>query len=711
MQKTAKFLIFTGLWAVLLIPFIVSNNMFFPFITGKNFLWRIIVEIILALWIYLAYVKPEYRPKLSWISISVGIFVAVMLVADIFAVNPAKAFWSNFERMDGWVTLIHLLAYLLVFGSMMKTEKLWLWFFRSSVFAGFIMSFYVLNEWLKNGTERVSITLGNPIYVAVYFLFNFFLVLILLYKDVIIKTLSNPNRLKAILGNWFFYVYIILAALFVFDIWRTGTRGVIIGLVGGLIISGLITAILERSDKLVRKSSIGLLIVIALLIGGFFAVKDTKFVKSSSTLERLSQISWSNMTGQGQARQYVWPMAIKGFQEKPILGWGQDGFNYVFNKYYDPRMYSQEQWFDRAHNMPLDMLVAGGILGLISYLFIFIAALVVIWKRRQELGITDAALLLGLLAGYFAQNLFVFDNLVSYIYFFVILSYIYSKDMENKNMLSKEDTGKHPFQKIVNMEVANYIVVPIILVVFAGTVYFVNWRPFNANTNLIGSLRQNKEGLAKNLEYFNKALSYNSFGDAEIREQLLNVTQQVVPSQVDPKVKEAFASLAYSEIQKQIEIAPNDSRYRFFAGIFLNKVGQYTLAMPQLEKAVELSPKKQTMIFELAKNYAYLGLREKALEMAKFAYNLENNFADAKILYAAMLILNGREGEAKTLMGGASMESDVIIRAYLLRAQDYLRGGNKDAAISEVKRAVQTAPGFETQSKEIIDGILKGTVK
>ena len=63
-------------------------------------------------------------------------------------------------------------------------------------------------------------------------------------------------------------------------------------------------------------------------------------------------------------------MAIKGFIEKPILGWGQEGFNFVFNKYYDPRMYTQEPWFDRAHNTYLDWLIVGGALGLLSYLAI-----------------------------------------------------------------------------------------------------------------------------------------------------------------------------------------------------------------------------------------------------------------------------------------------------------------------------------------------------
>jgi O-antigen ligase len=710
MKTFIKGLILTGLWALLLSPFLVMNSMFFPYITGKNFAFRIIIEIIFALWVYLAYVDHQYRPKFSWVLGAVGLFVLVMLVADINAVNPLKALLSNFERMDGWVTQIHLLMYLLVFTAMMKGEKIWLWFFRSSVIAGLILSIYVINEWLTTHVDRVQITLGNAIYVAVYFLFNFFLALILLYKDVIAKSMGS---IGTILKNWLTYGYVFSALLFFFDIWRTGTRGVILGLLGGLIVSAILIILFERNDKIARKSAIGAIIIVVVLVGGFFAIKNTQFVKNSPTLERLAEISWQDVAAQNQARQYVWPMAIQGAMEKPILGWGQDGFNYVFNKYYDPRMYSQEQWFDRAHDTPLDMLVAGGFLGLITYLGIFIVALVVIWKRRSALGITDAALLVGLLAAYFAQNLFVFDNLTSYIYFYIILAYIYAKDVEAKENMPEGKSSKISLGAIANMESANYIVAPILIIVFGIALYFVNIRPIEANLNLINGLRAYQEGPSKNLAYFQTALSYHTFGDPEVREQLISIAQQVgnAGTQVPDALKQSFAMLAYSEIQKQISYTPLDARYYFFAGSFLDNLRQFALATPYLEQAVQLSPKKQTMLMELAKNYAYTGQKQKALDAAKYAYNLETDFSDAKDSYVAMLILNGQDAAAKSLMGAPTTTSDIIIRSYLILAEEYLQKGDKKSAIAEINAGVAIAPAFKTQAATIIDGINKGQIQ
>ena len=714
-----------GLWSVLLIPFFVANTMFFPFITGKNFAFRIIIEIIFALWVYLAVVDPKYRPRLSWISVSVGVFVIVMAIADLFALNPVKAFWSNFERMDGFITLLHLIMYLMVFGSVMKSKENWLWFFRSSLFASMLMIIPVTQEWLTTGATRVSVTLGNPIYVAVYFLFNFFFALILLYQDVIVKHEHHEKKFKSIFSHWLTYVYLVAAGLSFYGIWRTGTRGVILGLLGGLIITSLIIAIWEKKDKLMRNSSIGLLVLIAVLVGGFFAVKNTQFVKNNSTLERLAEISWDDVAGQGQARQYVWPMALKGAMDTStstsrfpyqhlILGWGQDGFNNVFNKYYDVRMYNQEQWFDRAHNTPLDVLVAGGSLGLIAYLFIFIAALVVILRKKNNFGVTEAALVIGLLAGYFAQNLFVFDNLVSYIFFYVVLAYLYSRDIEH---------GGHSNGKIVSDDIANYVIAPILIVVFGAGLWYCNIKPINANHDLINAMTSinqkpeafqslNKTPVQVSLDYFNKVFAANTFGSPEAREQLVSMAPSVAQaSSVDNNTKQAFAQLAYTQMLEQVKETPYDARYQFFMGIFLDNMGQYQEALPYLQKAVELSPNKLTMMFELSRCYAYNGQDDKALEVAKTAYDLMPNYTDGQMNYAAALIVNGQESLAKEIIGTATTSNQTIVRAYLIKASNLIKAGDKTSAVAEVKKAIDIAPGFKTQGDSIIKGILDGSIK
>ncbi len=707
MKNVSRYVIFIGLWSVLLIPFYVATSMFFPFISGKNFAFRIIIEIMFALWVYLAYIDVKYRPKLSWLLKTIGIFVIVMLIADIFAVNPMKALWSNYERMDGWVTIIHMFMYFLVLGSMMKAEKIWLWFFRSSVAMSVIMFIIAIGEYYSGGPTNTMTTLGNTIYVAVYFLFNFFFTLILLYKDVIVK---SAGTLASIFSKWLTYVYLIAAILFAYGVWITGTRGAILGLIGGLIMTAVIIIIFEKENKIMKKLSVALIVAIVIVVGGFFAVKNTQFVKKNSILNSFAVISWNSINGQGQARQLIWPLAIKGFLEKPILGWGQEGFNYVFNKYYDPRLYNQEQWFDRAHDEPLDMLVAGGALGLLAYLSMFVAAIYLLWKKKNVLGVTDAALIVGLLAGYFFQGLFVFDNLFSYVFFYTVLAYIHSRDVESgvhvvpvKNLPKEKN----------NDEMANYVVLPVLIIALCTSIYFANIKPIEANLTLIQAMQQYQQGPSENLQYFKNAFAYNTFGSPEIREQLITIAAQVASTaSIDATTKQDFVNYAYSQMQEQLKETPLDARYWFFTGTFLDNINQYQLAIPFLQKAISLSPTKQTMMFELQKAYSYTGQYSQALAIAKQAYELDTDDADAQSSYLAAAILNNDTALATELWGNATTTTNsTILQAYLIEASTALQGGDEKTAIADVQKDIAIDPTFASQGNSIIQQIQSGAIK
>src|SRR6185369_7537416 len=123
--KWLKWAILIGLCTVPLVAFIVADgvhfpaNMFFPYITGKNFTFRIIVEILLALYVLLAIREPKYRPSSSPLMWSIAAFTLWMGLATIFSVDPVKSFWSNFERMEGFVTIVHLFVLFVITGAVL----------------------------------------------------------------------------------------------------------------------------------------------------------------------------------------------------------------------------------------------------------------------------------------------------------------------------------------------------------------------------------------------------------------------------------------------------------------------------------------------------------------------------------------------------------------------------------------------------------------
>src|SRR3989344_4503480 len=164
-KQTLHTSIIVGLFLIPFIPFLASSVFFFPFITTKAFAFRIIVEIVFALWLLLALSDKEYRPKRSNLLYAVFIFLGVIGLADIFGVDPIRSFWSNFERMEGYITLFHLGMLFMVMGSVFK-EIEWKRWWNASLGASFLMVLFCLLQiiglkTINQGGVRVDGTLGN----------------------------------------------------------------------------------------------------------------------------------------------------------------------------------------------------------------------------------------------------------------------------------------------------------------------------------------------------------------------------------------------------------------------------------------------------------------------------------------------------------------------------------------------------------------------
>lgn len=676
-RKVLDVSIVVGILAILFIPFVVSDSMLFPFITGKAFLFRILVELLSGVWLIALLRDSSMRPRLTWITGAILLFVTIIAIADISGLNPYKSFWSNYERMEGLITILHLVAYFLIVGSVMKTRVRWHVFFNTSIVASVIMSFYVLLQLagkitINQGGVRVDGTFGNATYLGIYMLFNVFITLLVLFRSY-----RQDNKIP----KWFLISGYGVAILFqLISIYHTATRGVILGLIGGLILLALFVLFFERQQKVLRRTAGGLLICLLVLGGVFFAIRDTQFVKKSQTLSRFASLSVSEINNQG--RRYIWPMAISGFKERPILGWGQESFNYVFGKYYDSRMYGQEPWFDRAHNVVLDWLIAGGLLGLLSYLAIFGAFVLIVWKSRG-LSTVDKAVLLGLVAAYFFQNLFVFDNLMSYVYFFSILAFVHTEKIREDN---KPPKSYALIDKNNNLRIGVSIAIVACVVV---AMYCFNVKAIRASQKLIDALQTGQTNPTSALLDWNKVFAYDSFGSSEAREQMVNQVRQIMTLPADDPAKQAYITLARTQLETQIAQTPQDVRYYLFMGILLNRVNDPKGALTYLEKANVLSPKKQSILFEIGFAYLNMGDYKSSLESFKRAYDLAPDFVEAKILYAVAALYAKNTMLANDLLG--SLDESVVAADNRIMAA-YVDAGRLDLAVKLIERRVSIWP-------------------
>ena len=713
------YMILGGLFLVPFIPFIVLHGTFFPFITGKGFIFRILVEIVFGLYLILAFSDKNYRPKFSWITKSVLFFTLVTLVADLFSANVYKSLWSNYERMEGFVLIIHLAAYYIVASSVLNAS-LWKKFWNISIFSSVIMSFYGVFQLLgkltiNQGGVRLDGTFGNATYLAIYLVFHIFLCLYLAVE-------SNKTK-------WLRWIYVLIAVFEIIILYFTATRGATIGLVGGLLLTGMILAFKEKENLKLRKLAYGLLGAVAIVVVGFLALRNSQLVKNSPVLSRFATLSASEFKSQG--RYFVWPMGIKGFLQRPILGWGQESFNFVFNKYYDPRMLTgQEQWFDRTHDVILDWLINGGIVGLASYVLLYVAMFYHIWRRKSNLKLAEKSILTGMISAYIFHNIFVFDNLISYIFFFSILAFVHGK-----TAVLDEIKGKL-YLKVFSKDVLNYVITPIVLILTVATIYFVNVSAILANRTLIKAISQEPGGLKDNLASFKQVYAYNSFGNSETTEQLSQIATQVMALQIDPTTKNQFIQFAYDKVEQKVKETPHDARYLVFAGSLFNRTSQYDKAIDYLNRALVESPKKQTIIFELGTSYLAKRDYQKVFELFKRAYDLDQTAPESKIIYAVGAIYAKNEAVLKEVLPQIDQSMIIfdnrIIKAYadigdyntviailnkrlekdpndlqnkLSLAYSYSTIGQKQKAIGIIEDLIKHDPSFKTQGESYIKQI------
>ncbi|MBY0538603.1 O-antigen ligase family protein [Patescibacteria group bacterium] len=714
-----KGIIFIGLFAVPFLTLYVENDFFFPFITGKNFLFRIIVEIVLAAWVVLALYDTRYRPKFSWILGTFGILIAVMLAANLQAEHVLTAIWSNFERMDGYVTLVHVFAYFVVLGTMLQTPKAWSYFLHTTVVVAGIVALKGLSQ-LSGSATRVDSTLGNAAYMAVYMLFHIFFLFYLF-----IQTKVTPYRV----------VYVLLAILFMYVLLQTGTRGTAIGLVTGSIAMVGYIALFGSRFKQARKYALGALVGIVLLSAGFMAARDTAFIQNNPSLSRVANIDLGNDL---RIRSIIWGMSVEGIKEKPLLGWGQGNFNYVFNEQYDPRLFQQEQWFDRVHNIVFDWLIAGGIIGLVSYFSIFAALfyyLVIKPIRHPDTSMTviERGVLVGLIVGYVTHNLVVFDNIVSYIFFGTIIALIHSKI---STPIPKVMAFKMPSVLVTQ------IVLPAMIVVTGAVVYFVNIPSMQAAGDVIVAFQGTT--LEARYDGFDVALNRDSFAKQEIVEQFAQQAMGIAQTTegVDPATKEKFMTRAETELLKMVEEKPGDARLHVFLASYYRATGNIEKAKEQMATARSLSPGKQAIILQQGAIELSLGNNTGARDFFKEAYELDTTNDEAKEYYIASLFYTKEPAMAQTLITESTPEftarlaaSDFVLSAvnaageyatlatlYEARvtnngsnAQDwaslafvYYQLKQNDKAIETLTRAKTAVPSFSTAAECFSANIAKG---
>lgn len=654
-----------ALFLTALTPIIVARKTISPFAMGKMFFFRTLVELALALTLILIAIKGAAFLKgarenirhclKNPLIISLILFFFSVAVSAIFAVNPYRAFWGDFERSEGVFGFAHYLVFFfLVFFLFKKTD--WLNFFKIFLISSCVLIFYGFLQYFKIEDfplavpikPRIDSLIGNAAFMAAFLMFT------IIFSAIVWKKSGKVWRIIALA----------IIPLSIISIFLTGTRGAMIGLGAGAIFL-LVYFTIYPSPRLSRAFTLVLLLLFVFGSASFLATKNAMFWRKIPGLNRLAEISVKKDITT-QTRLIAWKMSWEAFKEKPILGWGPDNYLIAFQAHYNPELgLYGGPWLDRAHNKVFDLLVMQGGLGLITYLGVFIAAFWAIIKSKKEEDFPIPLISAGLIA-YFIQNLFVFDQIVSYIPFFALFGYIASDRKEGSE--KKEAAISEP--RTIKLPNTTLILTAIPAVLFIFYIWhFYAYTPY-IQTRAVWEAKKigDKEGVEKELRM--AFFPYN-FAQLQIRGQAVD---DYYANQVEIFENPFFNSLSDLLTESALEIIrkePYDVRVFLRAAEIMNIKARnnpdfYEKQEKIARDALKVAPKKQELYYNLVFALDGAGKTSEAIETARAAVNLNRKVPQAHYYLAIALAVAGGEHSEEAKKELETTEAlDPTLRAFV----------------------------------------------
>jgi len=700
-QKTAKLngaswlvrIIKIGLFASLFMPLIINSAFIFPYIFPKQAFFQILVEILFGLYIFLAFLQPQYRPRSSKLFLALLIYFAVMVLSSVFGVNTYHSFWSDYERMAGVISLVHYLGFLFIAANIFKTDKDWYRFFDVSIFVSLLEALYSIGQALNltsvaygGSGARLDGTIGNPSFLAGYMLLNalFAFWLALEKKDI----------------RWrLFYAGVIVINIFV--LYKTATRGAVLALAIGLFILFLsfvfsprqaISEMPFKQTERLRKYAIFALILFLLVIGILWLARDSSFILKNPTLARVTHITLQDATV--QTRFLAWRMSLRGFLERPIFGWGMENYQTLFNKYYDPHLYPVESWFDRSHNAYLDVLVTTGLVGFLAYIGIFVLAFWFLWRgwRQGKIKYQTMVIFAVILISYAIQNFFLFDTQVTLLMIYLILSFIV--------FLSRR--GEEPVGQPIK---PNFFFVGVVGLLVVFCVYFVNVRPGLASEKGIQAAMLFGSGkISESVSAFRDAFSQGTFGMPEIATraqdaamQIISGTQEYTESQKD------MIKTAIDGLNRAInDFEPQNVRFmQMLSNIYLSAAQFDPSYLKEadliLQKALELSPTRQELLFAMAQLKMFEGRTNEVLPYVQKAVEINDSVNISHWNYGIFAIALGQQELGQAEINKAIQLGHLYgVRDINLLINAYGRVSNWPKIVSLYQEWIALTPGDAT---------------
>jgi len=323
--------------------------------------------------------KWQYYPTKLFIPLL--FYIGWNIIASSLSPRPGHSLWALMD--NEWPMLIMLIAYFLIDDVEVLKRMLNLWLFSASVSALYGI-WQTFSGYQLHRPEALA-PMGNYFravgFNGFYLTFAGFIMSVFLVS-LCISTQSGGNK------NRWMYIFVsfisILAVLGTFarSIWLSfGVVIPIFGFIKGKRIGSIVTA--------------SFLVIVLLCIIFIPTVRDRAYS--------------SIVPSENQTRLNLWKTSINMSKDSPLIGIGEDNFDYYFDRY------KVEGYYDitvHPHNDYLTILVSSGIPGLIAFISIWFVIIQAGFKTHKytsdpflkELALGSTLAIIGFMIGGLFQN-------------------------------------------------------------------------------------------------------------------------------------------------------------------------------------------------------------------------------------------------------------------------------------------------------------------
>ena len=564
--------------SVFLLPFVFLTRAFYPMVYTKSLFVEAVALILGTLWIIDKITHREnYRIPKNSVFLIFGIYVLILVLSCINGVVPVLSFWGSMDQGTGVIFMLCLFLFALITSSLFKTLQEWRKLFVVFACSGILFTIgSLLSEAGFQFSSALNLSamsgflIGNSSWTGIFIAFVFFVSLALAF--------SPQNKTERVIG-----VIGMITAFF--DPTLTGfifqAPGAHFGFIG-----------LARAGSYSLFAGIGIFALYLWFRSIASSVWRKIFMQSMLSLCIIGVVSVAiiglnplrNLISEnaGPNRLVFWDIAVKGFKEKPLLGWGSESYQFVYGKHFNPIIttpgYAPEYWVDRSHNIYFDEIVSGGALGFLGLMSLYgIILFGLARKAIREVDTKDGLLYAGLFVGvvsFLIQGIMFFQTLIGWFVIALLSAFVANLCFIDKSVVVVAEKNNKKKNKTEDIVVRNLGAVGVV-VLFCVLFNYIIIKPHQINMGL---------GTFTKMTYIERMKFYEKLDTAYVG-NTVDLGNAFIPYHMRIRqilsngLKEDEKELAGKELERIIIVAENGIKREKYMDVklLLSNVGFYSL--------------------------------------------------------------------------------------------------------------------------------------